>query len=92
MAVSIRLRREGKKKQPFFRIVVADKRTPRDGRYLEQLGYYNPMARPEKLKLELSKVEEWIRKGAQPTEAVQALIRKARRETRDQSQSATAGL
>jgi small subunit ribosomal protein S16 len=79
MAVSIRLRREGKKKQPFFRIVVADKRSPRDGRYLDQVGYYDPMANPERLELDLAKVEAWLRKGAQPTEAVEALLRRARR-------------
>ncbi len=74
MAVKIRLRRAGAKKNPFYRIVVADARSPRDGRCIEELGYYNPLTKD--LKLDGEKANDWIKKGAQPTDTVRILIRK----------------
>ncbi len=74
MAVKIRLRRAGAKKSPFYRIVVADARSPRDGRAVEELGYYNPLTKD--LKLDGEKAATWIKNGAQPTETVRALIKK----------------
>lgn len=76
MAVKIRLRRMGKKKAPFYRIVVADSRSPRDGRFIEELGYYDPMTDPATVKLETEKVEKWLKTGAQPTETVKAILAK----------------
>ena len=73
MAVKIRLRRMGAKKAPFYRIVVADSRYPRDGRFIEELGYYNPMENPPVVKLDADKAKQWIRNGAQPTDTVKAL-------------------
>lgn len=78
MAVKIRLKRIGMKRQPHYRVVVADSRFPRDGRFIEEIGNYNPKADISALKLDLEKVDEWIKKGAQPTETVRSLIRKAR--------------
>ena len=75
--VKIRLKRMGMKKAPFYRIVVSDSRTPRDGRFIEELGYYDPMKNPADLKLDQEKVEKWLKNGAQPTETVRALINKA---------------
>ncbi len=75
MAVKIRLRRMGAHKKPFYRIVVADSRSPRDGRCIEEIGYYNPMTSPEEIKLDLEKAEEWISNGAQPTERVKSIIK-----------------
>jgi len=74
MAVKIRLRRAGAKKSPFYRIVVADSRSPRDGRCIEEIGYYNPLTKD--LKLDNDKAHDWIKKGAQPTDTVRILIRK----------------
>ena len=74
MAVKIRLRRAGAKKKPFYRIVVADSRSPRDGRCIEEIGHYNPITKD--LKLDGEKATDWISKGAQPTETVRALIKK----------------
>ena len=76
MAVKIRLRRMGAKKAPFYRIVVADSRYPRDGRFIEEVGYYNPVKEPIEFKVEGDKVKEWIAKGAQPTDTVKALLKK----------------
>ncbi len=76
MAVKIRLRRMGAKKSPFYRIVVADSRYPRDGRFIEEVGYYNPMTDPADLKIEGDKVKQWIANGAQPTDTVKALLKK----------------
>ncbi|MGN0497527.1 MAG: 30S ribosomal protein S16 [Acutalibacteraceae bacterium] len=76
MAVKIRLRRMGAKKSPFYRIVVADSRYPRDGRFIEEVGYYNPVKEPVELKIDGDKVKEWIAKGAQPTDTVKALLKK----------------
>ena len=75
--VKIRLRRMGAKKAPFYRIVVADSRAPRDGRFIEELGVYNPSADSEKLKVNMERVQYWISKGAQPTDTVRGLIKKA---------------
>lgn len=74
--VKIRLRRMGAKKSPFYRIVVADSRYPRDGRFIEEIGTYDPLAQPSQVKVEADKVKEWIAKGAQPTDTVKALFKK----------------
>jgi len=71
------LRREGRIHKPFYRIVVSDKRSPRDGRFIEQLGYYNPLNKTE-FEIDLEKVDEWIKKGAKPTNTVSKLIKVAR--------------
>ncbi|CDB24421.1 30S ribosomal protein S16 [Clostridium sp. CAG:557] len=76
MAVKIRLRRMGAKKTPFYRIVVADSRFPRDGRFIEELGYYNPLKNPIELKVNDEKVKSWIKNGAQPTDTVKSLFKK----------------
>ena len=74
MAVKIRLRRMGAKKAPFYRIVVADSRYPRDGRFIEEVGTYNPMTEPATVKLNKEAIDKWIANGAQPTDTVKALI------------------
>ena len=74
--VKIRLQRAGKKKAPFYHIVVADSRSPRDGKIIEQIGTYDPMQEPSVLKLDKEKVEKWIKNGAKPTETVKHLIEK----------------
>lgn len=76
MAVKIRLRRVGAKKAPFYRIVVADSRFPRDGRFIEEIGYYNPLEEPSVVKVDAEKAKEWITNGAQPTDTVKALFKK----------------
>lgn len=76
MAVKIRLRRMGAKKAPFYRIVVADSRYPRDGRFIEELGYYDPTKEPSVLKVDDEKAKSWIANGAQPTDTVKALLKK----------------
>ena len=76
MAVKIRLRRMGAKKAPFYRVVVADSRYPRDGRFIEQLGHYNPMTDPAEVVIDAEKAAQWIKNGAQPTETVRALLKK----------------
>ena len=76
MAVKIRLRRMGAKKAPFYRIVVADSRYPRDGRFIEEIGYYNPMENPAVVKIDGDKAKSWMQNGAQPTDTVRALLRK----------------
>ncbi len=78
MAVKIRLRRMGKKKSPSYRIVVADSRYPRDGRFIEEVGFYDPMTEPATIKVDLEKVDKWIATGAQPTETVRSLINKSK--------------
>lgn len=75
MAVKIRMKRMGAKKKPFYRLVVADSRSPRDGRIIEQVGYYNPMAEDKTLKIEEEKVLKWLSTGAQPTETVKRLLK-----------------
>ena len=77
MAVKIRLRRMGAKKAPFYRIVVADARYPRDGRFIEEVGFYDPMTNPATIKLDNEKVEKWLANGAQPTETVRSIINKS---------------
>ncbi len=74
--VKIRLRRMGAKKSPFYRIVVADSRYPRDGRFIEEIGTYNPLTEPSEVKVDADKVKEWIGKGAQPTDTVKNLFKK----------------
>ena len=76
MAVKIRLRRTGAKKAPSYRVVVADSRYPRDGRFIEELGYYNPLTDPVTIKIDVEKAENWIKNGAQPTDTVKALLKK----------------
>ncbi len=75
--VKIRLRRMGAKKAPFYRIVVADSRYPRDGRFIEEIGTYNPVADPAELKVDVDRAQAWIKTGAQPTETVRDLLKKA---------------
>ena len=76
--VKIRLQRQGKKKNPFYHIVVADSRSPRDGKIIEQLGTYDPMTDPATINLDKEKIEKWIKNGAKPTDTVKALIEKAK--------------
>ncbi len=76
--VKIRLQRFGAKKAPFYHIVVADSRSPRDGRIVEQIGTYDPMKNPAEIKLDMAKVETWIKNGAKPTDTVKALIEKSK--------------
>lgn len=78
LAVKIRLARHGAKKRPYYRVVVADGRMPRDGRYIEEVGRYNPLTSPKTIDINLEKVDEWVAKGAQPTSAVSHLIEIAR--------------
>ena len=74
--VKIRLKRMGAKKAPFYRIVVADSRFPRDGRFIEEIGTYNPLKEPAEVIVDAEKVNEWIKKGAQPTESVRAILKR----------------
>ena len=78
MSVRIRLRRMGRKKQPHYRVVVADSHAPRDGRVVESLGYYRPKATPARLVLDLGRVDYWLEQGAEPSETVRSLVRRAR--------------
>jgi len=75
--LKIRLRRMGAKKAPYYRIVVADSRAPRDGAFVEELGYYNPLRDPAEIKVNNERAMEWIKKGAQPTDTVRALLKKS---------------
>lgn len=75
--VKIRLRRDGAKKSPYYTVVVADSRYPADGRFIDKVGTYNPMVEPVELNLDSEKIQEWIKKGAKPTDTVAALIKKA---------------
>ena len=77
MSVKIRMRRMGSKRKTFYRIVVADSRMPRDGRFIEEVGYYNPLTNPDEVKLEEDKIFEWLEKGAQPSDTVRSLLSKA---------------
>lgn len=77
MSVKIRMRRMGSKRKPFYRIVVADSRMPRDGRFIEEVGYYNPLTNPDEVRLEEDKIFEWLEKGAQPSDTVRSLLSKA---------------
>ncbi|MCQ2473460.1 MAG: 30S ribosomal protein S16 [Saccharofermentans sp.] len=76
MAVKIRLRRMGKKKAPFYRVVVADARYPRDGRFIEEIGYYDPMTDTDSIKIDSDAAKKWIANGAQPTDTVKTLLKK----------------
>ncbi len=75
--VKIRLRRMGAKKNPYYRIVVADSRSPRDGRCIEEIGSYDPLANPAEIKVDVEKTQNWIKNGAQPTDTVRGLLKKA---------------
>ena len=75
--LKIRLRRMGAKKAPFYRIVVADSRAPRDGAFVEEIGYYNPISNPMELKVDNEKAAVWMKNGAQPTDTVRALLKKS---------------
>jgi len=75
--VKIRLQREGKKKAPFYHIVVADSRSPRDGKIIEQIGTYDPMTEPSTIKLDKEKFEKWVKNGAKPTDTVKKLVENA---------------
>ena len=77
MAVKIRLRRMGAKKNPFYRIVVADSRYPRDGRFIEELGTYDPLKTPADVKIDADKAKQWIANGAQPTDTVKDILKKS---------------
>ena len=77
MAVKIRLRRMGAKRNPFYRVVVADSRYPRDGRFIEEIGYYDPMKNPPEIKLDNEKAEQWLKNGAQPTDTVKSILKKS---------------
>ena len=74
--VKMRLRRAGAKKQPFYRVIVADERSPRGGRFIDEIGYYNPLGNSE-IKIDADKAKDWLSKGVQPTETVTALLKKA---------------
>ena len=77
MAVKIRLKRMGMKKHPLYRIVVADVRSPRDGRFIEEIGYYDPMKQPAEIKVDNEKAAQWMKNGAQPTDTVRTLLKKS---------------
>ena len=77
MAVKIRLRRLGAKKKPFYRIIVADSRSPRNGRFIEEIGYYDPTKEPSVVNIDAEKAKKWIANGAQPTDTVRALLKKS---------------
>lgn len=76
--LKIRLRRIGAKKAPFYRIVVAESHYARDGRFVEEIGTYNPLVNPAEIKVDLAKADEWMKKGAQPTDTVKVLLKKAK--------------
>ncbi|HHY13440.1 MAG TPA: 30S ribosomal protein S16 [Thermoanaerobacterales bacterium] len=76
MSVKIRLKRMGVKKSPFYRLVVADSRAPRDGRFIEEIGYYNPTTKPAQVKIDGERAIDWLKKGAQPSDTVRTLFRK----------------
>ena len=77
MAVKMRLRRMGAKKAPFYRVIVADSRSPRDGRFIDEIGYYNPLTNPADIKIDAEKAQKWLNNGAQPTETVKSLLKKS---------------
>ncbi|WFD08970.1 30S ribosomal protein S16 [Tepidibacter hydrothermalis] len=76
MAVKIRLKRMGANKKPFYRIVVADSRSPRDGKFIEEIGYYNPVSQPKQIKINDERASKWLNDGAQPTDTVKSLFKK----------------
>ena len=75
--VKIRLKRMGMKKKPFYRVIVADERSPRDGRFIEEIGYYDPMKKPSDIKINKEKALDWMKKGAQPTDSVRILLKRS---------------
>lgn len=77
MAVKIRLRRMGAKKAPFYRVIVADERSPRDGKFIDEIGYYNPLRDPAEIKIDSEKATKWLENGAQPTETVKSILKKS---------------
>ncbi len=77
MAVKIRLKRMGAHKKPFYRVVVADSRSPRDGKFIEEIGYYNPLTDPADVKIDGEKAKKWISNGAQPTDTVKSLFKRS---------------
>jgi len=77
MSVKIRLKRMGMKKKPFYRVVVADVRSPRDGRFIEEIGYYDPMTKPAEIKMNNERAQYWLGVGAQPTDTVRILLKKS---------------
>lgn len=79
MAVKIRLKRMGAKKSPFYRVVIADSRSPRDGKFIEEIGYYNPLTDPADIKIDMDKAKKWLDNGAQPTETVKSLLKKVKK-------------
>ncbi len=76
MAVKIRLRRIGAKKAPYYRVIVADSRSPRNGRFIEEIGTYDPLCEPAKIEIDAEAAKKWIKNGAQPTETVKSLLKK----------------
>ena len=77
MAVKIRLKRVGAKKAPFYHVVIADSRSPRDGKFIEQIGTYNPLTDPAQINIDAEKANKWLKNGAQPTDTVRALLEKS---------------
>ena len=77
MAVKIRLKRMGAKKAPFYRIVVADSRSPRDGKFIAEIGYYNPLTNPAEVKIDMEAAKKWLSNGAQPSDTVKVLLKKS---------------
>ena len=77
MAVKIRLRRMGAKKAPFYRVIVADERSPRDGKFIDEIGYYNPLKNPAEVKIDEARAQKWLNDGAQPTETVKSILKKS---------------
>ena len=77
MAVKIRLRRMGQKKDPFYRIVVADSRSPRDGRFIDEIGYYDPTKEPSEIRVDEEAAKKWLANGAQPTQTVEKILKTA---------------
>jgi len=75
MSVKIRLKRMGAKKAPFYRLVVADSRSPRDGKFIEEIGYYNPVSTPAEIKIDAEKAKKWLETGAQPSDTVRRLLK-----------------
>ena len=75
--VKIRLKRMGMKKKPFYRVVVADERSPRDGRFIEEIGFYNPMTEQATIQIDAEKAKQWLKNGAQPTDTVRVLLKKS---------------
>ena len=77
MAVKMRLRRMGAKKAPFYRVIVADERAPRDGKFIDEIGYYNPLKNPAEIKIDGEKAMKWLNNGAQPTQTVKSILEKS---------------